>query len=101
MAAAQGRSLSENAHALALLNMALNDASVAVFESKYFYDFWRPETAIKAGAADGAHKTEGDITFKPLIGAPCSPGYPSNHGTASSAAAVLDRIYGTSVTTSR
>ena len=97
VAAAQGRSLSENARALALLNMALNDASVAVFESKYFYVFWRPETAIKAGADDGAHKTEGDITFKPLIGAPCFPSYPSNHGTASSAAAeVLDRIYGTS-----
>lgn len=34
VATAQGRSLSENARALALLNMALNDASVAVFDSK-------------------------------------------------------------------
>jgi hypothetical protein len=97
VAAAQGHSLSENARALALLNMALSDASVAVFESKYYYDFWRPETAIKTGADDGAHKTDGDITFKPLITAPCFPGYPSNHGTASAAAAeVLDRIYGSS-----
>jgi hypothetical protein len=97
VAAAQGRSLAENARALALLNMALNDASVAVFESKYFHDFWRPETGIKTGADDGAHLTDGDVTFKPLITAPCFPGYPSNHGTASAAAAeVLDRLYGSS-----
>jgi hypothetical protein len=96
-AAAQGRSLSDNAHALAFLNMALNDASVAVFDSKYYYNFWRPETAIHAGATDGNHKTEGDSAFAPFITAPCFPGYPSNHGTASSAAAeVLQRVYGPS-----
>jgi hypothetical protein len=96
-ATAQGRSLSDNAHALALLNMALNDASVAVFDSKYYYNFWRPETAIHAGSTDGNHKTEADSAFAPLITAPCFPGYPSNHGTASSAAAeVLQRVYGPS-----
>jgi hypothetical protein len=96
-ATAQGRSLSDNAHALALLNMALNDASVAVFDSKYYYNFWRPETAIHAGSTDGNHKTEADSAFAPLITAPCFPGYPSNHGTASSAAAeVLERVYGPS-----
>jgi hypothetical protein len=97
VAVAQGRSLSDNARALALLNMALNDASVAVFESKYYYHFWRPETAIHAGMTDGNHKTDADATFVPLITAPCFPGYPSNHGTASSAAAeVLQRLYGPS-----
>ena len=97
VAAAQGRSLSENARALALLNMALNDASVAVFDSKYFYDFWRPETAIRAGDTDDNPKTDADLAFIPLITAPCFPGYPSNHGTASAAAAeVLQRLYGPS-----
>lgn len=96
-ATAQGRSLSETARALALLNMALNDASVAVFDSKYHYNVWRPETAIRAGDTDDNPKTDPDATFVPLITAPCFPAYPSNHGTASSAASeVLARVYGAS-----
>jgi hypothetical protein len=97
VATAQNRSLSENARALALLNMALNDASVAVFDSKYHYNFWRPETAIRAGDTDDNARTDLDAAFVPLITAPCFPGYPSNHGTASSAASeVLERVYGAS-----
>jgi hypothetical protein len=96
-ATAQGQSLSENARGLALLNMALSDASVAVFDSKYFYNFWRPETAIHAGDTDDNSKTDPDAAFTPLITAPCFPGYPSNHGTASAAASeVLERLYGPS-----
>lgn len=96
-ATAQGRSLSENARGLALLNMALNDASVAVFDSKYYYNFWRPETAIRAGDTDGNSKTDADAAFTPLITTPCFPSYPSNHGTASAAASeVLQRLYGSS-----
>ncbi len=46
---AQGRTLSEKARIFALLNMAMFDAAIAVFETKYFYNFWRPVTAIRAG----------------------------------------------------
>ena len=46
-------SLSENAHALALLNLAMHDAAVATFDTKYRYNFWRPETAIHMGHAEG------------------------------------------------
>ena len=53
VAVAQRRSLSHNARALALLNMAINDSLVASFATKYHYDFWRPETAIRAGDLDG------------------------------------------------
>ena len=82
----QGRSMSENARGLALLNMAISDASVSVFETKYFYHRWRPETAIHAS---------GNTTWTPLILAPCFPAYGSAHGTASNAArAVLERLYG-------
>jgi hypothetical protein len=95
MASAQGRSLSENARALALLGMALSDAAVTVFDTKYYYKFWRPETAIHAGDADDNQKTDQDITFVPFIAAPCFPSYPSAHGTLSAAAAeVLERVYG-------
>jgi len=88
-------SLSENARALAVVNMAMNDSLVASFFNKYYYNFWRPETAIHAGETDGNPKTVGDPSFVPFITTPCFPSYPSNHGSAANGAAeVLKRIYG-------
>jgi membrane-associated phospholipid phosphatase len=91
----QRRSLSENARALALINMAISDSLVASFFNKYHYNFWRPETAIRAGDTDGNPKTEADPNFMPFILTPCFPSYPSNHGSAANgAAAVMRRLYG-------
>jgi membrane-associated phospholipid phosphatase len=90
-----GRSLSENARAIALINMAMNDSLVASFLNKYHYNFWRPETAIHGGDTDGNPKTHPDPTFVPFIVTPCFPSYPSNHGSAGNGAAeVLRRLYG-------
>jgi hypothetical protein len=90
-----GHSLSENARAFALINMAIGDGSFASFFNKYHYNFWRPETAIHAGDTDGNRKTDADPNWAPFIPAPCFPGYPSNHGTLSNAGAeVLRRLYG-------
>ncbi len=85
------------ARLLALVNTAMADASVAVWESKYFYQYWRPITGIResdpgtgpSGLGDGNPATTGDPTFSPL-GAPASnlagpnftppfPAYPSGH----------------------
>jgi hypothetical protein len=86
VAVAQGRSMSENARALALMDVAISDASASVFDTKYFYEFWRPETAIHAS---------GDTTWKPYIVTPCFPGYGSAHASLSNAARkVLERLYG-------
>jgi PAP2 superfamily len=91
----QWRTLSENARALALINMAISDSLVASFLNKYHYNFWRPETAIRAGDSDGNRKTDPDPTYRPFIVTPCFPSYPSNHGSASNAAAaVMRRLYG-------
>ena len=91
----QQRTLSENARALALLNMAISDSLVASFYNKYHYNFWRPETAIRAGATDGNPKTETDPSFMPFIVTPCFPSYPSNHGSGGNGGAeVLRRLYG-------
>jgi hypothetical protein len=91
---AQGKSLSENAHDLALINMAISDAAVATFDTKYHYDFWRPETAIQNATGDGNDLTQPDPTFAPFIVTPCFPSYPSAHGTLSNAAAeVMDQVY--------
>jgi hypothetical protein len=95
VAAAEGSSLSENARALALLNMAANDSSVAAFWMKYHYVLWRPETAIHNGDIDGNPDTDGDPSWVPYILTPCFPSYPSIHGSAGNAAAeVLRRIFG-------
>jgi hypothetical protein len=86
VAAEQGRSLSENARALALINMAISDSLVATFLNKYEYTFWRPETAIHAA---------GNTTWTPFITTPCFPSYSSAHGGAGNGAAeVLRRLYG-------
>src|SRR6202042_1952242 len=88
-------SLTENARALAVMNMAINDSLIAAFFNKYHYNFWRPETAIHAGDTDGNPKTDPDPTWVPFIPAPCFPGYPSNHGSLSnSGAEVMRRLYG-------
>jgi hypothetical protein len=94
LSVAAGDSLSENARAFALLNMAMSDAAVATFDTKYKYAAWRPETAILMGHTDGNDATDGDASFTPLIVAPCFPGYPSAHATLSnSAREVLERLY--------
>lgn len=95
VAAEKGGSLAENARALALINMAMNDSLVASFLNKYHFNFWRPETAIHAGATDGNPKTDPDPDWAPFVTTPCFPSYPSNHGSAGNAAAeVLRRLYG-------
>ena len=85
----------KNKRAFALLNMAINDSFIASFNTKYHYVRWRPETAIHGGDLDGNRKTEADLTWRPLIVAPCFPSYASNHGAGSySGAEILRRLYG-------
>jgi hypothetical protein len=95
IAAQQRRSLSENARALALLDMAISDGLAAVFDTKYHYTFWRPETAIRAADADGNPLTRADPDFMPFIVTPCFPSYASAHASGSNAAReVLQQLYG-------
>src|SRR5437870_5178699 len=102
------------ARLLALANVAMADAGVAIWESKYYYQFWRPVTGIReadpgtgpTGAGDGNPATVGDPTFMPL-GAPASnlagpnftppfPAYPSGHaGFGGALFQTLRTFYGT------
>jgi hypothetical protein len=95
IATAQGRTLSENARALALIMMGNNDSLIASMRAKYHYDFWRPYTAIRAGDTDGNDNTDLDLAYTPLISTPCFPSYPSNHAAGSNGSSeVLRRLYG-------
>jgi hypothetical protein len=92
---AQSRSLSHSARTLAILNMAINDGLIASMDTKYFYHFWRPVTAIRGGDTDANPRTEPDPGYTPFITTPAFPNYPSAHASASYAAReVLERIYG-------
>jgi hypothetical protein len=96
------------------VNVAMADAGIAIWESKYYYELWRPVTGIReadtgtgpTGAGDGNAATNGDLTFTPL-GAPASnlagpnftppfPAYPSGHaGFGGALFQILRRFYGT------
>jgi hypothetical protein len=99
---------------LALVNVAMADAGLACWESKYFYQVWRPVAGIREAdpgtgpsmLGDGNPNTVGDVNFSPL-GAPKSnttgpnftppfPAYPSGHATFGGALfQVLRRFFGT------
>jgi len=71
----------------ALAYMAMFDAGVAVFDAKYYYQLWRPLTAIRNGDIDGNDATERDPGWLPLIDAPMHPEYPCAHCITSAALA--------------
>ena len=47
---------------------------ISSWESKKFYNVWRPITAINEGDNDGNPQTVGDPTWQPLINTPNYPG---------------------------
>ena len=81
--------LSSQARLFALFYLAASDASVACWDAKYEYNFWRPQSAITNGNADGNDQTAGDAAWKPFIATPPHPEYPSGHATNSSAMAKI------------
>lgn len=75
----------EHARLFALTNMAINDAVIVTFRTKYRYNFWRPQTAIR-WIDDGNPATEPDPTWTSYIVTPPYPDYscglPSTVGAA-------------------
>lgn len=95
-AARHGLGLVATARLFALLNVAMADGSMAVFDTKYAYDFWRPIAAIRGAATDGNDATEADPAWDSLmpLTAP-HPEYISQHAViAAAAATVLAAFFG-------
>ena len=83
--------VAENARLFALVNIAMADAGIASWDSKYFYNVWRPVIGIRQADVDGNDDTLQIEDWTPL-GAPASnesgidftpafPSYPSGHAT--------------------
>jgi hypothetical protein len=92
-AALDGLTLIEHARLFALLNLALVDATTSVFEAKYYFNAWRPSTAIHAADADGNDRTVGDPTWAPFLTTPPHPEYPAAHGVVQAAGARIMKAY--------
>ncbi len=58
VADAPGRRQVQNARLFAVYQMAFDDAAQAMVVAKQHYDYWRPITAIRNGAADGNDATQ-------------------------------------------
>jgi hypothetical protein len=72
-------SVLENARLAAMMQVSIGDAIFGCFDSKYFYDAWRPRTAIPAAASDGNPATTPDGGWAPFAATPNHPEYPSGH----------------------
>jgi hypothetical protein len=95
LAAQRGLSTFENARLFAMLNVALADAAICCWESKYKFDFWRPVTAIREAAKLNNPALTADQEWLPLLPTPPFPSYVSGHSTFSgAAAAVLTTFFG-------
>ena len=97
--AALGRNttLSQNARLFALLNMAANDSAMAAWDSKAYFEFWRPITAIRLASLDGNPLTEEEANWTPLLVTPPYPDYCSgNQSLGGAYYAVLTAFFGDS-----
>jgi hypothetical protein len=73
----EGNTVMQNARLFALVNLAMGDAGIVAWNTKYTYNFWRPVAAIReanpgtgpSGLGDGNPNTQGDLNWTPLGGA--------------------------------
>lgn len=89
-------SVPESARLFALLNFATADASIACWETKYFYRLWRPETALREMDPTLNPAVKANPDFIPNMASPAHPDYTSGHSTYTAAATrLLERFFGT------
>lgn len=69
--------IGDRARLLALMNISIADALITSWDSKRFYNIWRPVTAINEGEFDGNPLTAGDPAWQSLINNPNYPDYTS------------------------
>lgn len=92
---ARSRNLSEPecARFFALLNLAEADAGISCWETKFYYNVWRPETALREFDLKLNPWIELRPEFIPNMVSPAFPSYTSGHSTYSGAAARMIALF--------
>jgi hypothetical protein len=73
------------ARMFAMANMAGADGAIGCWNDKYYWNFWRPITAIRLADTDGNPATVADPNWTPLFATPPFPEHPSGHTCISGA----------------
>jgi hypothetical protein len=96
LAAQQKLDAGDAARLFAVLQMGEFDAYTSSLEAKYYYNFWRPVSAVALAASDGNPLTSSAADWEVLaFPTPPVPDYPSAHATAGgSAAAIIEALVG-------
>jgi hypothetical protein len=76
--------LIDSSRLFAMIYVSISDSLITTWDSKYYYAFWRPVTAIRAGDTDGNPLTEADPVWTPLAATPNFPEYVSAHSSVAS-----------------
>ena len=85
-----------SARLFALANLAAADAAIACWDSKRYFSFWRPVTAIREGERDGSPETIGAPDWEPLVNTPNYPDYTSGANNVTAAiTTILELFFGT------
>jgi hypothetical protein len=108
LATSQGLDIVDNARLFAIGNLAGADGVIGCWNDKYYWQFWRPITAIREADTDGNPATEADPTWwplfhittpvcnPPLLVTPPFPDHPSAHTSGSGAIVyALQNFFGT------
>ena len=88
IAGAHVEDIGDSARLFALADMAMADAIITSWNSKNYYVFWRPITAIREGDNDGNPQTAGDSTWQSLT---INPNYPDHTSGANAFASATLR----------
>jgi len=100
LSAAKALDLADNARLFALLSMASANSFIVDWDAKFYYNCWRPVTAIRNGDLDGNDATERDPGWTPLNATPMHPEYPSQAAIfAGVSAGVYEGVFGPGVGT--
>jgi hypothetical protein len=86
-------STAETARLFALLNFAQADAAIGCWETKFYYNVWRPETALREQDPSSNPALVNDPDFIPNMASPPFPSYTSGHSTFSAAGARLLALF--------
>ena len=88
--------VAEAARLMAFLYVVHADAVAACFDAKYFYEAWRPLSAIPLADTDNNAATTSDAAWTPVLPTPNHPEYPAGHScSAGGLGEALRQFYGT------